>query len=110
MPNAPQWRLLPSKGITMPTEVESSNSSLDTVSLIGPTYPLKPETYYNTAISGCGKRCPCRGWVNCPAYVDTTEQYRRLKNKSDKCYSEICEWYDTNFRIQYGYGDIFGNG
>lgn len=94
----------------MTTEVEKSNSSLDIVSLISSTIPFKSETYYNTAISGCGKRCPCRGWVNCPAYVDITEQIARLKNKSYKNYSNIHEWYDTNFRIQYGYGDIFGNG
>lgn len=94
----------------MNMEVESSNSSLDAVSLIGKASPLKPETYYNKAINGCGKRCPCRGWVNCPAYVDITEQITRLKNKSDKDYSSIHEWYDTNFRNKYEYGDILGNG
>jgi hypothetical protein len=97
----------------MSTEVEGSNcsnSSLNMASLIIPISPLKPETYYNTAISGCGKRCPCRGWVNCPAYVDITEQIIRLKNKSDKDYGSIHEWYDTNFRNKYEYCDIFGNG
>lgn len=95
----------------MITEVESSNLSLDIVSAIDPASSLKPDLYYNRCTTGCNKkRCPCRGWINCPAYVDVTEQTRRLKNKSDKCYNDIREWYDANFRIQYGYGDIFGNG
>ena len=91
-------------------EAEDPNSSLDTVSLIDPTSPLKPETYYNTAISGCHKKCPCRGWINCPAYVDVTEQQKRLKYKDNKIWEEIHSWYDSVFRNKYEYSDIFGNG
>ena len=65
---------------------------------------------YNRSIKGCNRRCPCREWVNCPAYVDITEQRRRLKNKSDESFKIIHKWYDVNFRIRYEYPDSFGNG
>lgn len=65
---------------------------------------------YNTNITGCNRRCPCREWVNCPAYVDTTEQRRRLKNKSEEAFKIIHKWYDVNFRIRYEHGDSIGNG
>jgi hypothetical protein len=94
----------------MPTEVESSNSSLGTASLISPTSPLTTDTYYDTAMSGCGKKCPCRGWINCSYYVDIEEQQKRLKYKDNKIWEEIHSWYDSIFRSKYEYGDIFGNG
>lgn len=71
---------------------------------------IKSDTCCDTATRGCARKCPCRLWIQCNYYVDITERQAKLKNKSDKGYSDICEWYDTNFRIQYGYGDILGNG
>jgi hypothetical protein len=60
--------------------------------------------------TGCYKKCPCRGWINCPAYVDVTEQQQRLKRKSDGSWKGINIWYETNFRIKYEYGDSIANG
>jgi hypothetical protein len=65
---------------------------------------------YNTATKGCNKKCPCRIWIQCPYYVDITEQQKRLKSKSDKTSEIIHNWYDKYFRIKYEYPDGFGNG
>jgi glutamate racemase len=94
----------------MITEVESSKSSLDTVSVIGPASTLKPDTYYDTTIRGCAKKCPCRVWAQCHRYVDITERQKRVKYKDNKIWEEIHSWYDNTFRMKYEYSDIFGNG
>ena len=65
---------------------------------------------YNTKITGCNKRCPCRSWINCPAYVDITEQQQRLKRKSDGTWNGINKWYEANFRLKYETVDSMGNG
>jgi hypothetical protein len=94
----------------MTAKAYSSYSSSDVTSVIGPRSTVKLDTCYDVSIRGCNKRCPCRGWINCPAYVDITEQQKRLKNKSDENYNDIHKWYETNFRIQYEHGEILGNG
>jgi hypothetical protein len=94
----------------MTTEVDSSHSSLGTVSMIDPISPLKLDIYYDASKRGCKKRCPCRGWINCCYYVDIEEQQRRLRNKYDNHYKDIHLWYDVNFRIRYEHGESMGNG
>jgi hypothetical protein len=94
----------------MTTEADDSQSSLDTASIIGQISPLKLDTYYDTAKRGCGKRCPCRGWINCSYYVNIEKQQRRLRNKHDNHYKNIHLWYDVNFRIRYEHGESIGNG
>jgi hypothetical protein len=94
----------------MVTEADSSNSQLDLASAIVPLSPLKLDTYYDVSIRGCGKKCPCRTWAQCRQYVDITEQQNRLKYKDNKLWEEIHTWYDSVFRNNYEYSDIFGNG
>lgn len=94
----------------MTAEADSLDSSLGITSLIYPMSPITLDTYYDTVIRGCGKKCPCRTWTQCHHYIDITEQDRRLRNKDNKIFEEIHEWYDNHFRLQYEYSDIFGNG
>lgn len=56
---------------------------------------------------GCGKsKCPCRAWVQCPAYVDLQEQARRIAEKD----YDFMAWYDAHFRIEYNMDNAGMNG
>ncbi len=58
---------------------------------------------------GCGKeKCPCEGqWVNCPYYIDITEQQLRIKFKDPEKENEINEWYETYFRFKGQFHDLY---
>jgi len=56
-------------------------------------------------MAGCARKCPCRKWAQCPAYVDMQEQARRIAGKE----YDFVAWYDLYFRHGAEMGYI-GNG
>jgi hypothetical protein len=54
----------------------------------------------------CHVKCPCRAWAQCSKY--NSKVWEDLH--PDQINKEIWDWYETNFRVQYMYSDIFGNG
>ena len=60
--------------------------------------------------SGCNETCPCRRRINCPAYIDITEQQVRLKFKSPERMDSIRTWFDDYFRVDFEQSDNLGNG
>ena len=56
------------------------------------------------------KKCPCPTWINCPYYVDITQQEIRLKLKNPERKSEIGGWYETHFKFIGEFHDLYSTG
>ena len=61
---------------------------------------------YTTAITGCGRRCPCQLWINCDYYTDQKHKAWRLSRKQYNFH----EWYDEYFRDWFAMSGWMGNG
>lgn len=92
----------------MTAKTYSSYSSSDIASIIGPRSTIKPGTYYNTSVSGCGKKCPCRTWTQCSYYNSVVWKESRVGN--DATWKEVHEYYETFFRAKYDHSELLGNG
>ena len=88
----------------MTTDVDNSNMSHDTMSTIDPMSPLKLETYYDTGITGCMRKCPCRLWAQCSYY--NVSKWKESKGNRDEIREEINEWYENFFKYNPGMPDI----
>jgi hypothetical protein len=53
-----------------------------------------------------GIKCPCRLWTQCSKY--NSKVWEDIHPEEFDI--DLHNWYDTNFRVQYAYTDIFGNG
>lgn len=77
---------------------DDSDSLIDTMSIIGPVSPLKPNVYYDTIITGCRRRCPCRLWTNCSYYK--TSKWKKLRIDENIIWKEIHDYYDNYFKFR----------
>lgn len=84
--------------MTSEVEVDNLDSSLDMGSPIGPIFPNILDTYYDTAIRGCLRKCACRLWPNCRYYNNS--RWNELKGDKEVLWEEIHDWYDNFFKYR----------
>lgn len=82
----------------MTAEADSSDSSSDIISIIGPDSPLKLGIYYDTAIRECARKCPCRTWLNCHYY--NKGRWKVLRGDEELLWKEIHAWYENFFKYK----------
>ena len=92
-------------------EVYEQNKELNAQNIkIGKPKWIIDQIKYKEGIAfanGCSrKKCPCRIWTQCSKY--NSKVWEDLH--PEQLNKEIHDWYETNFRVQYVYSDIFGNG
>ncbi len=75
------------------------------------SYHLFHSLHKDSNNNGCGKRkCPCRTWLNCEKYVDTTKRKINKKLKSPKRKNVIKEWYLIYFRFEGEFHNLYCSG
>jgi hypothetical protein len=92
----------------MTTKAYSSYSSSDIVSAMSPRSTITFDTYYDTAISGCRRKCPCRTWAQCHYYNSAV--WKTSRGEDGTVWKEVHEYYETFFRTKYEQGELLGNG
>lgn len=71
------------------------------------SYPISE--FCKTQTRGCGKRCPCRTWINCHYYNNS--RWKELRGDENILFKEINEWYENFFKYIPGLPDAtYANG
>ena len=92
----------------MTAKAYSSYSPSDILSAMSPRSTIKLDTCYDTAISGCGRKCACRLWPNCHYYNSAV--WKTSRGGDDTIWKEVHEYYETFFRTKYEHSELLGNG